>query len=325
MKKFAIHATAFSIFFVVQSNAAITKKKAVSKAASSSTIAVANKEVASKLPKKVEGAMVASAENVATTTAVLPKDETKSSLGATLIVKSNTPMSDTRSSELEGFVGPTYKIDKNNSVGFRHYFMGRFETSQIESEDKSNHLTLRNSIESLTYTHGSESGFLGSQPVVSTFFINAPGGDKTLASKKYRFGLRYDARPSWQLTPKLSASYFFSPRYSKYEENDFEGSHIQDTLKVIHYAEMDYSMTDTVVFYGTAGYTNIFQAQNLVYTDETAMLAAGVNFVLGNGKFILNPELDKEVSVIKGQERQASANLFTPDNLTMVLAGAMTF
>ena len=145
MKKLAIHAALVSMFFVAQANAA----KKENKKQEGATNVAASPKVATQLPKKsMTVAKVSPSENLATSTVVLPKDETKSSLGGSLIIKSNTAFKDSRASQLQGFVGPNYKIDKNNSIGFRHYFAGTFETSQLNSEDKSNHLTLQNSIDS---------------------------------------------------------------------------------------------------------------------------------------------------------------------------------
>jgi len=223
-------------------------------------------------------------------------------------------------------VGLGYKIDKDNSVGFKQYF-----TVNHDGATNKNTSDLLNPV--LTYGHTFK-GFAKSEDISALFWYYIP-----VTANDYKTqnngSLRLDAELAWTLTPKWQVSYYFNPRQSLIPSEevsvDAKGKKSSTFAKttLIHYGTLYYNLSDATTFYTNVGFIHRWntRSSDFAIVEDKYITNLGASFNFFGGKLNLNPEIDYEVDMpgIGSSANIASTSTYSEANLSYVLQAAVVF
>lgn len=220
-------------------------------------------------------------------------------------------------------VGLGYKINKENSVGFRQYF-------NINHDGDTQKNTTDLSYPVLTYGHTFK-GIAKSDDVSALFWYYVPvtAGDYKTQNNG---NLRMDAEIAWTLTPKWQVSYYLNPRQSLIPTEEVilvkgEPANTFAKTTLIHYGNLYYNVSDATSFYLSAGFYTQWNTRSpkfdTVKNQYITNLGASFNFF--GGKLNLNPEIDYAVDMPGTAEGTTIASTYSEANLSYVLQAAVVF
>lgn len=219
------------------------------------------------------------------------------------------------------FVGGSYKLNKNNSVGIRQYF-------SFNKDGENDKTTTTMMDPAVTYTRSGVNGVFGTEPLTAMFYYFIPTA-QTSYDVRSNGGIRMDLELPWTLNPKWSVSYFLSPRQSFIPNGSMivegEEKQIFSKTSLVHYAGLYYSFSDFIQAYSTAGFSHRWKTSDLSANERNAILAAGVNFALLGGKIMLTPGLSVESKQIANGTAVAAEQIIQEKNISYTLTSAFVF
>jgi len=225
------------------------------------------------------------------------------------------------------YIGMGYKLDKENSIGFKQYFSSEHIPANTEKNVAVNRTQISYPV--LTYGHTFQ-GVAKSDPISALFWYYVPVTSVDYQNQNNGI-LRVDAEFLWTLNPKWGVSYYFNPRQSLVPtettvviDNETKPSYAKTTL--IHYGTLYYNIDDNNQFYGQIGARHDWNTRShMSLTNEQALMNFGGNFSFLGGKFILNPEIDYAATLPRSSENMQVASTYSDGNLSYVLTMVMAY
>ncbi|MGZ3747270.1 MAG: hypothetical protein ACXWRE_07865 [Pseudobdellovibrionaceae bacterium] len=219
------------------------------------------------------------------------------------------------------FVGFGYKLNKDNSLGFKQYF-------EVTHDGQKKTNTTNLSYPVLTYGHTFQ-GVAKSDPISALFWYYVPVTEMDYKTQNNGI-LRMDAEINWTLSPKWSVSYYLNPRQSTIPTEtsvviDGNPTPLYAKTTLIHFGTLYYNVNDVVTYYLNVGFRHDWKTSDFNLMKEQYLTNLGANFTFLGGKLSLNPEIDYAAVLPKSSSNLEVASTYAEANLSYLLTASVVF
>ena len=225
------------------------------------------------------------------------------------------------------YIGMGYKLDKENSIGFKQYFTASHNPENAEKNKAVNSADMSYPV--LTYGHTFK-GVAKSDPISALFWYYVPVTATDYKTQNNGI-LRMDAELVWTLTPQWAVSYYLNPRQSLIPTEgtmDLDGQTVPYFAKttLIHYGTLYYNVNDNISYYLNVGARHDWKTKsNFALAKEQFLSNLGASFAFNGGKFVLNPEIDYAVTLPRDGSNMKVASTYDEANLSYVMTVVMAY
>lgn len=269
----------------------------------------------------------AAAPAAGASTATLPAAAPAKKWGVTLVNENSVDNGQIKTTDemvigSVNYAGVSYKTSNTNKVGLRQYMNYEF--------DSKNTTNTKQSFTVATFSTKTK-GLLGSDDVAPQLWYYIPNAtaEATNYGKdlEHFYGqLRLDAEIQWTLNPKWAVSYYLNPRQSFgakesfINENTGAAGSFEATTRLIHYANLYYTVNDNIQTYVNAGVDHRMSSERETSTSDTYISAIGAGFTFFGGKLAFYPEISAATNLKSGGAYTDAPKFYRKEQLSYTLA-----